>query len=126
MNQREGFLSRYGQSKIDIERCLLLVLNAAHKIDISNAKEAQKEIAMAKIETPRTISDILDWGIQVYGAEGMSQDTELARMYAHNRTLRIADGPDEAHLAQLARNEAKKFAKVDDFFANMETQRSKL
>lgn len=46
----------------------------------------------------------------------MSQDTELARMYAHNRTLRIADGPDEAHLAQLARNEAKKFAKVDDFF----------
>ena len=42
MNQREGFLSRYGQSKIDIERCLLLVLNAAHKIDISNAKEAQK------------------------------------------------------------------------------------
>ncbi|CAX40381.1 acyl-coa dehydrogenase, putative [Candida dubliniensis CD36] len=126
MNQREGFLSRYGQSKIDIERCLLLVLNAAHKIDISNAKEAQREIAMAKIETPRTISDILDWGIQVYGAEGMSQDTELARMYAHNRTLRIADGPDEAHLAQLARNEAKKFPKVDAFFTNMETQRSKL
>ncbi|EMG45391.1 ACAD11 Acyl-CoA dehydrogenase family member 11 [Candida maltosa Xu316] len=126
MKERESFLNKFAQSRIDINRCLLLVLNAAHKIDISNAKQAQKEIAMAKIETPRTISDILDWGIQVYGAEGVSQDTELARLYALNRTLRLADGPDEAHLAQLARNEAKKFPEVDDFFAHVEQQRSKL
>ena len=126
MKDREGFLSKFGQSRIDITRCLLLVLNAAHKIEISNAKAAQKEIAMAKIETPRTISDILDWGIQVFGAEGVSQDTDLARMYALNRTLRIADGPDEAHLAQLARNEAKKFPEVDIFFEHVASQRNKL
>ncbi|KAI5957314.1 hypothetical protein KGF54_000242 [Candida jiufengensis] len=126
MNQRESFLYKYAQSKIDIERCFLLVLNAAHKIDISNAKQAQREIAIAKIETPRTISDILDWGIQVFGAEGVSQDTELARMYALNRTLRIADGPDEAHLAQLARNEAKKFGEIDTYFDKMEVNQKKL
>lgn len=126
MNQRESFLYKYAQSKIDIERCFLLVLNAAHKIDISNAKLAQREIAMAKIETPRTISDILDWGIQVFGAEGVSQDVELARMYALNRTLRIADGPDEAHLSQLARNEAKKFPEIDKYFANFDSQQQKL
>ncbi|CAI5756182.1 unnamed protein product [Candida verbasci] len=126
MNQRESFLYKFAQSRIDIERCLLLVLNAAHKIDISNAKQAQKEIAMAKIETPRTIGQILDWGIQVFGAEGVSQDTELARMYAHNRTLRIADGPDEAHLAQLAKKEAKKFKNVDEFFKKIEINRNKL
>lgn len=126
MKDREGFLTKFGQSRIDINRCLLLVLNAAHKIDISDAKTAQKEIAMAKIETPRTVSDILDWGIQVFGAEGVSQDTPLARMYALNRTLRIADGPDEAHLAQLARNEAKKFPDVDVFFEHVARQRTKL
>ncbi|EGW33822.1 putative acyl-CoA dehydrogenase [Spathaspora passalidarum NRRL Y-27907] len=126
MNQRESFLTRYAQSRIDIERCLLLVLNAAHKIDISNAKAAQREIAMAKIETPRTIGAILDWGIQVFGAEGVSQDTELARMWANNRTLRIADGPDEAHLAQLARNEASRFGEVDKFFANFQAKRDRV
>ncbi|KAI3406917.1 hypothetical protein KGF56_000209 [Candida oxycetoniae] len=126
MNQRESFLNKFAQSKIDIERCFLLVLNAAHKIDISNAKQAQREIAMAKIETPRTISNILDWGIQVYGAEGVSQDVELARMYALNRTLRIADGPDEAHLSQLARNEAKKFPEIDEYFAKFEANQQKL
>lgn len=126
MKTRESFLARFAQSRIDIQRCLLLILNAAHKIDISDAKGAQKEIAMAKIETPRTISDILDWGIQVFGAEGVSQDTELARMYAHNRTLRIADGPDEAHLAQLARNEAKRFDDVEKFFASVDANRERI
>ncbi|CAK9437552.1 uncharacterized protein LODBEIA_P19300 [Lodderomyces beijingensis] len=126
MSQRESFLNKYAQSRIDIERCFLLVLNAAHKIDISNPKEAQREIAMAKIETPRTIGAILDWGIQVYGAEGVSQDTELARMYAWNRTLRIADGPDEAHLAQLARKEAKKFPQYEAYFENFEARQKAL
>ncbi|KAI5970910.1 hypothetical protein CANMA_000070 [Candida margitis] len=122
MNRREGFLMQYAKYKIEIQKCLLLVLNAAHKIDISNAKHAQREIAMAKIETPKTICDILDWGIQVFGAEGFSQDTELAQMYAWNRTLRIADGPDEAHLAQLSRREAAKFPEVDEFFKSVDSR----
>lgn len=126
MNQRESFLNTFAQFKIDIERCRLLVLNAAHKIDITSPKQALREIAMAKIETPRTTLKILDWGIQMFGAEGVSQDTELARMYAWTRTLRIADGPDEAHLGQLARNEAKKFPEVDKFFAQYDQNLARL
>ncbi|SGZ48960.1 CIC11C00000000031 [Sungouiella intermedia] len=126
MNQRESFLNAFAQSKIDIEKCKLLVLNAAHKIDISNPKLATREIAMAKIETPRTTLKVLDWGIQMYGAEGVSQDTELAWLYATLRTLRIADGPDEAHLGQLARTEAKKFPLVDDYFRKLEENRARV
>lgn len=120
LKDKESFLNAYAEFKIDIEKCKLLVLNAAHKIDISNPKLALREIAMAKIETPRTVLKILDWGIQMYGAEGVSQDTELARWYSLTRTLRIADGPDEAHLSQLARAESKKFPLVDKFFADCE------
>lgn len=120
MNSRESFLNTFAQFKIDIEKCKLLVLNAAHKIDISDPKLATREIAMAKIETPRMTLKILDWGIQMYGAEGVSQDTELARWYSWTRTLRIADGPDEAHLSQLARSELKKFPLVDKYFADLE------
>lgn len=117
MKDRETFLAAYAQHRIDIERCLLLVLNAAHKIDVAgHAKAAMREIAMAKIETPRTVLSILDWGIQMFGAEGVSQDTVLARLYANSRTLRIADGPDEAHLNQLGRAEARKFPRVEEYF----------
>lgn len=126
MNTRESFLTAYAQFKIDIEKCKLLVLNAAHKIDISDPKLATREIAMAKIETPRTTLKILDWGIQMYGAEGVSQDTELARWYSWTRTLRIADGPDEAHLSQLARAELKKFPLVDKFFSECEKNAAKV
>lgn len=116
MNQRESFITGYTENKIAIERCRLLVLNAAYKIDISNAKAAQKEIAMAKIETPRTIIKLIDWCMQVFGAEGLSQDTELAKMWAHARVIRIADGPDEAHIGQLGRQEYKKFKQIDEYF----------
>lgn len=120
-NQRESFITAFAQNKIDIQKCRLLVLNAAHKIDITDAKQAQREIAMAKIETPRTIIKIIDWAIQVYGAEGVSQDVELANLWAQSRTLRIADGPDESHLNQLGRNYAKKFREADAFFEHYKT-----
>lgn len=126
MAKRELFLNAYAQAKIDIQKCRLFVLNAAHHIDIAGAKAAQADIAMAKIETPRTILRILDWGIQMFGAEGVSQDTELSRMYALGRTLRIADGPDEAHLGQLARKELKKFPYVDEYFKRFEENKAKL
>lgn len=126
MNKRELFLNALAQHKIDIQKCKLLVLDAAHKVDIAGTKLAMKEIAYAKIETPRTILTIIDWGIQMFGAEGVSQDTELAQMYAHNRTLRIADGPDEAHLGQLARREAKYFGEIDKFFAAFDERRQKV
>lgn len=123
---RETFLGAFAEHKIRIERCKLLVLSAAHKIDISDAKNAKREIAIAKIDTPRTILQVLDWCIQMYGAEGLSQDTELARMYAHSRVIRIADGPDEAHLGQLALAEAKRFHLLDDYFSKQEENTRKL
>lgn len=123
MKDRESFATAFAQHKIDIEKCRMLVLNAAHKIDATNAKSAQREIALAKIEVPRTALRVLDWGIQMFGAEGVSQDTSLARWYANIRTLRIADGPDEAHLGQLAKQEAKQFHKADEFFANLAKNR---
>lgn len=126
MKNRESFQNSFAQFKIDLEICRLLVLNAAYKVDITNPKAAQREIAMAKIETPRTVLKILDWGIQMFGAEGLSQDTELAKMYAWTRVLRIADGPDEAHLGQLARTEAKKFPLVDAYFEKIKLATERL
>lgn len=120
LSERELFQTAYTQSKIDIEKCRLLVLNAAHTIDIRGPKAAMREIAIAKIEVPRTVLKILDWCIQMFGAEGVSQDTPLARMYAETRTLRIADGPDEAHLGQLARYELKKFPKIEEYFKRLD------
>lgn len=126
MIQRESFVNSLAEHKITIERCKLLVLNAAHKIDISNAKFAKSDIAMAKIETPRSILKILDWAIQMYGAEGVSQDTPIATMYAHARTLRIADGPDEAHISQFGRDFARKLADIDKYFDTQNHNREKL
>lgn len=120
MSERELFQTNFTQSKIDIEKCRLLVLNAAHTIDIKGPKAAMREIAIAKIEVPRTVLKILDWCIQMFGAEGVSQDTPLARMYAETRTLRIADGPDEAHLGQLARYEIRKFPMIEESFKHSE------
>lgn len=91
------------QSRIDIDYGRLLVLAAAHKMDVSGPKAAQTDIAKAKIECPNICLRVCDRAIQAFGAEGVSQDTRLARIYANNRTLRIADGPDEVHLYQLSR-----------------------
>lgn len=85
----------------------MLVLNAAAKIDRFNAKVAMAEIAMAKIYVPTMALGVLDRAIQVHGAGGICQDFPLSRIWAYLRTTRIADGPDEAHVAQLARLENK-------------------
>lgn len=75
--------------------------NAAITIDQGSAKTALKEIAQAKVLVPKTLLQTLDWAIQAYGAAGVCQDTPLAYMWAHGRTMRIVDGPDEVHLMQL-------------------------
>jgi acyl-CoA dehydrogenase len=95
------------KARIEIDATRLIVLNAAIKIDQKDAKHALKEIAEAKVKAPQVALEVLDRAIQVHGAMGVCQDTPLASMWAHLRTLRIADGPDEAHLAQLGRRENK-------------------
>jgi len=96
------------RSRIEIDSGRLLVLNAADKIDQFDAKRAMKEIGMAKIVVPSMAIGVLDRVIQAHGAGGICQDFPLARMWAGLRTLRIADGPDEVHIAQLGRNENKR------------------
>lgn len=101
-------LERIAKSRIDIDAARLIVCNAAITIDQMNAKSALKEIAEAKVLVPQTLLQVLDWAIQAYGAAGVCQDTPLAYMWAHGRTMRIVDGPDEVHLQQMGKNENKR------------------
>jgi len=101
LSEHGVMLSRIAQSRIDIDAARLVVCNAAITIDQGSAKTALKEIAEAKVLVPKTLLQTLDWAIQAYGAAGVCQDTPLANMWAHGRTMRLVDGPDEVHLMQL-------------------------
>lgn len=94
-------------SRIEIDQARLLVLKAAWLIDTAGAKNARKEIAAIKVAVPQMAQRVIDRAIQTHGGAGVSQDTPLAAMYAGVRTLRIADGPDEVHLRDIARLELK-------------------
>lgn len=107
LSEHGVMLDRVARSRIQIDAARLAVLNAAIKIDESDAKGALKEIAEVKVQVPAVLLQTIDWAIQGYGAAGMCQDTPLANMYAQGRTMRIVDGPDEVHLLQLGRNENK-------------------
>lgn len=117
--EKEIFIQKLGEHKIELERIKLLILEAALKIDKFGSKFSKREISIAKIDTPRTIVKIIDWAIQVYGAEGVSQDNPLTRLFMNARMLRIADGPDEAHLNQLGKTEAKKFNEINELYSKI-------
>ncbi len=91
------------QSQIEIEQCRLLTLKAAWMIDNLGKKAAQNEIAMIKIAVPEMHTNVLNRAIQLFGGAGMTDDFPLASMWAHGRTLHLADGPDEVHKRSLAR-----------------------
>ena len=95
------------RSRIDIEQARLLVLKAAWLIDTVGAKDARKEVAAIKVAVPQMAERVVDRAIQTFGGAGVSQATPLAGMYAAIRTLRIADGPDEVHLRDIARLEIR-------------------
>ena len=96
-------------SECEIQQARLLTLATADKIDKFGAKEAKNLIAMIKIQVPQMCCDVADRAIQIHGGEGVSQLTPLASMYAHMRTLRLADGPDEVHRRAVARYELGKY-----------------
>ncbi len=98
------------ESRMQIDMTRLLVLHAAWKIDTVGKKEARQEISMIKVVAANCFLDVLDRAIQVHGAMGVTNDTPLARMWSHARTLRIVDGPDEVHKMVIARREARRFA----------------
>jgi acyl-CoA dehydrogenase len=96
------------ESRVKLEQLRLLVLKTAWLMDTIGNKGAHTEIQAIKIATPEVVQWILDKAIQVHGAAGLSQDFPLARMFAYNRTLRFADGPDEVHKNALAREELRR------------------
>ncbi len=96
---------RIAQSRIMIDAARFMVLNAAWKMDTVGTKVAKKEIAMIKVFAPNVACQVIDWAMQVHGGGGVSDDFGLAEAYAHARTLRFADGPDEVHRNQIAKLE---------------------
>ncbi len=95
------------ECRIAIDQARLLTLEAARKMDALGNKAARREIAMIKVVAPRMACRVLDRAIQVHGGAGVSSDFWLAEAYAHARTLRLADGPDEVHLESLAKLELR-------------------
>lgn len=101
------------QSRIEIEQARLLTLRAAYMMDNFGNKVAAPDISMIKVAAPNMASRVVDRAIQTYGGAGLSNDFPLAVMYAHIRTLRIADGPDEVHRRSIARMEYRRAGKVN-------------
>ena len=102
---------RVARARIDIDMTRLLCLKAADMMDKVGNKSAKQEIAMLKVQAPNMALKIIDDAIQAHGGGGVSNDFGLASAYAHQRTLRLADGPDEVHARSIARME---FAKHTD------------
>ena len=85
----------------------MLTLHTARMVDRVGAKGARKEVAMIKAVAPNMALKVLDRCMQIHGGMGVSNDTPMAHMYASARSLRLADGPDEVHLAAVGKAELK-------------------
>ncbi|MDG3016800.1 acyl-CoA dehydrogenase family protein [Speluncibacter jeojiensis] len=97
------------EARIEIEMARLLTLKAAHLMDTVGNKQARIEIAAIKVAAPNVALKIVDRAIQVFGGAGVTDDVPLAAFWAHLRTLRLADGPDEVHKMSIARQELRKY-----------------
>ncbi len=96
-------------ARIEIEMIRLLTMKAAWLMDTVGNKQAKTEIAAIKVAAPLVAQRIVDNAIQVHGAGGFSDDFPLAEMYAHARTMRMVDGPDEVHRMAIARDELRPY-----------------
>ena len=105
---RANVMDWVAESRIEIEMARLLTLKAAHMMDTVGNKVARTEIAAIKVAAPNVALKVIDRAIQVHGGGGVSDDFPLAQWYAHMRTLRLADGPDEVHKMTIARREYRR------------------
>ena len=101
---------RIAESRCMIDQARLLTFNAARMMDVAGNKAARAEIAVIKVVAPNMSCKIVDWAIQAHGAAGLTADFWLADSYAHQRTVRIVDGPDEVHRSAIAKIELAKRA----------------
>ena len=97
------------EARMEIEQARLLCLKAAWMMDRGDARAAAPWISQIKVVAPRMALRVVDEAVQMFGAQGISQDVPLAAMWTHLRTLRLADGPDAVHRRQVARAELRKF-----------------
>ena len=100
------------EARIELEMVRLLTLKTAWLMDTVGNRGARVEIAAIKVAAPAVALKVIDRAIQVYGGAGVSDDFPLALFYAHQRTLRIADGPDEVHKRTIAQRELRKWERV--------------
>jgi acyl-CoA dehydrogenase len=101
-------LERIAESRIEIDQARLLVLHAAYMMDTVGNKAARQAIAEIKVAVPNITGRVVERAMQLHGGGGVSQEFPLASMWAHSRTLRFADGPDEVHRRQIGRLELRK------------------
>ena len=113
LSERANIQDWIAEARIAIEQTRLLTLKAAWMMDTVGNKEARTEIAAIKVAAPNVALEILDRAIQVHGGAGVTDDFFLARAWAHLRTLRLADGPDEVHKRSIARMELRKYRAKD-------------
>ena len=104
-----GNVEIISRARIEIEAMRLMVLKAAKAMDVLGNREARVWVHMVKALVPEQVCKIIDQAIQMHGALGVSQKTPLARMYANQRTLRLADGPDEVHHLVVGRSEIRSY-----------------
>ncbi len=109
-----GNVEIISRARIEIESMRLMVLKAAKAMDVLGNREARVWVHMVKALVPERVCQIIDQAIQMHGAAGVSQWTPLAQMYAKQRTLRLADGPDEVHHLVVGRNELRQYEGQDD------------
>ena len=115
-----GNVEIISRARIDIEAMRMMVLKAAKAMDVLGNREARIWVHMVKAMVPQRVCEIIDQAIQMYGALGVSQKTPLAKMYASQRTLRLADGPDEVHHLVVGRHEIRATeSAVDDMSSTM-------
>lgn len=103
--EKDAIRAAIAEARIEISKCRQLCYLAAVVADERGFKAAQAHVAMLKVAAPRMALRVIDEAIQIHGAHGVSQDSRLADMWIHMRTLRVADGPDAVHMMTIAKNE---------------------